>query len=427
MKKHIVLAAAVAISVISGGAASAANETLSTSPSLHEESSTLTASRYVGTSLPYPESVDVQPVPDSLKTVFVNHVGRHGARFLSKSDYTGKVLEYLNRQDDLTPTGEALRCLCLRLDSITGGRWGALDALGMAEADSIGARFQRRYPGLLERNDSLKAYASEVPRCVMTMDCMTHSILWGNPKTELTAGSGPRYSRLLRFFESDPAYLSFLKDGVWKRVLDTFIAATAPEKAADRLISAGPSVLDKEGKQKLAILIYKVVAGSYSIIPEPDFRPYFTEDEFRRLWECENLRQYLTYSFSSLSAAPMQQARALLQDLTATLCVAATEGYHGPAAILRFGHAETLMPLLCLMEIPGSRYVTGDWKKVAEHWKNYELVPMAANLQLALCRSKKTGTLYLLTYQNERLTDMERWEDALLRLREILETDLIKD
>lgn len=373
---------------------------------------------FAGTSLPYPVPERVQSPPDSLETVFVNHVGRHGARFLSKKDYTGAVLSFLDGQPKLTADGERVRRLCLRLDSLTDGRWGALDAMGMEEQDSIGARFFRRYPGLFERNDSVEAWSSYVPRCVMSMDFMTHAIESRFPRLEMGMGSGPRFNRLLRFFTTDRNYKAFKENGDWKRVWQDFADSVAPVSPIDRL-TPDESGLSRREKQELATNLYKVVAGSFAILTDAEWKPFFTDEEYRRLWECENLRHYLTYSWSGIGTEPMTQARPLLAELIRTIDAAAAPEYDGPAAILRFGHAETLMPLLCLMDIPGCRYVTDDWGSVAAHWRDYEVAPMAVNLQMALCRSRETGELYLVTYVNEvQSGPILSWSEARGRLLE---------
>ena len=62
---------------------------------------------YAGTSLPYPSPGEqaVYQVPDSLEVVYIDHVGRHGARFLSKASYTQDMLKFLDSEGPLTAAG----------------------------------------------------------------------------------------------------------------------------------------------------------------------------------------------------------------------------------------------------------------------------------------------------------------------------------
>lgn len=355
---------------------------------------------YAGTGLPYYPSKEFAAVPDSLSTIFVNHIGRHGARFLSSSKYTKKVLNYLHRCGPLSLIGRNMLWLCNRIDSITADRWGALDSIGKNEQDSIGTRFYHRYPGLFERRDSIYGFSSYVPRCVMSMDCMTHAVIWCRPKINMAAGSGPRFNNLVRFFETNDAYKEYMKSTGWRAAYDAYVDSICPVEPVLRLALHAPEI-SKHEAQKIAMAMYKVVAGGMCIIDYLDWRPFFLEQEYRELWQISNLQHYLTHSANIFSLEPEQMARPLLRELIATLDSAANQDYDGPAAIVRFGHAETLMPLLSLMHIDGCRYISANLESVANNWQDSYIVPMAANLQLALCRSKLTDKLYLITYLNE--------------------------
>ena len=358
---------------------------------------------YAGTSLPYPCLGDHEAyqVPDSLEVVYIDHVGRHGARFLSKASYTRDMLKFLDDAGPLTPAGVRLRALCHRLDSVTAGRYGALDSIGMVEQTGIGDRMSRRGAEALRQLDSVTAIASYVPRCVMSMDMCSHAVIWNHPKTEMGQGSGPRYNTLVRFFDTDSAYLAYDRSNEWKRIWEAYDAKVSPVDAVRRLIPNCNAVSDKK-LRKMARVMYKIVAGANAVFGSVDWQAFYTPDEYRRAWQSENLRHYLTYSANGLSLTPSRMSRSLVADIAASLEHASRPGYDGPAMTLRFGHAETLMPLLSQLAVPGCRYVTTDWDRVADHWRDYEVVPMATNLQLLLLRSKGTDRMYVQTLHNEQ-------------------------
>lgn len=131
-----------------------------------------------------------------------------------------------------------------------------------------------------------------------------------------------------------------------------------------------------------------------------DITTYFTPEELNALWACENLGHYLKRSASTLSLEPAYVASNLLLNLINTTDEAA-QGKRGETVSLRFGHAETLLPLLSLMRLPGCYYMTNYFDTVGLHWRDFTLTPMAANLQMVLLRSKK-GITYLLILLNER-------------------------
>ena len=118
------------------------------------------------------------------------------------------------------------------------------------------------------------------------------------------------------------------------------------------------------------------------------------------MWAVDNLRQYLSRTATTVSAVPAEIASALVGDLVRT-----TDDFISGADVtpvrLRFGHAETIMPLASLMRLPGCYYLTYYFDTVASHWQNWNVVPMAANIRLILFRSQ-SGRYYVRTELNER-------------------------
>lgn len=423
---------------------------------------------YAGTALAYEAPGEVEVIPDSLSVLFVSHVGRHGARFLSSDKSVVKLLRYLEGCGELTPVGERVRRLCLTADSVMSGRWGALNALGIEEQSGIGHRMAQRYKDLLDRNDSVYGFSSYVPRCVMSMDELTHGAIWENRSLEVATGSGRRFSPLVRFFDLDSAYVAYKSSESWRKVYEGFADSVCPVATVLRLSREGGRLLERLAEESLrsgtpdsgwaiesavserlrgdwpaewermaglskkkaidlAEALYGVVAGcstsaygTNSEMPATlcDWRDYFTSMEYESLWEMGNLKHYLTYSANGLSLVPSVMARPLLRNIVESLEEAVRDDYTGPAIVVRLGHAETMMPLLSLMDVAGCRYVTSDWGSVADHWMDWDVVPMAANLQLVACRSKESGNLYLVTLRNEiPVGGPENFGDAIERMK----------
>ena len=78
----------------------------------------------------------------------------------------------------------------------------------------------------------------------------------------------------------------------------------------------------------------------------------------------------------------------------------AANGENEYAVMLRFGHAETMMPLLALMRLQGCYYMTNYFDTVGLHWHDFHVVPMASNIQMILLRSD-SGRLYVRVDLNE--------------------------
>lgn len=376
-----------------------------------------------GTSMPYPTDIKPRAYPDTLTPVMINHVGRHGARFPSSSRYVNALLRSLTQADSmgsLTPTGKKLMRLCRQVQSKAANQWGALDSLGMAEERAIASRmFLTFKPLFSSTNPFISAFSSYSPRCIMSMDVFTHQLSRLSNRLEISANSGRRYSPLLRFFDENEPYKQYIQADEWKNTYDTFLDQTVPAKAIADKILGQRYELDHGEALDLARNIYKVISGCSAMGLPSDSKQYLTEAEYNALWACDNLHHYLTYSASTLSLEPAYMAAPLLTNLIETTDSAVANPEKSPAAILRFGHAETLMPLLALMHLPGCYYMTNYFDTVGLHWRDYYIVPMGANLQIILFKSDR-GNYYVRTDLNEvpvplipgRTTLYTPWEAA---------------
>ncbi len=354
-----------------------------------------------GSAMPYPErTVKDLAYPDSLTPVFMNHVGRHGARYLSSAKYTRDLIQTLSLADSMhtiTPAGQELLQLCGYVVKRTDGRWGALDSLGVVEQQAIALRAFETYP-MLFKGRKISAISSYVPRCVMSMDEFTHRLTRLDSDIEIYTSSGPQNNRLVRFWECDSDYTTFINGDEWRSVYKTYVDTHAPVSVASHLLGENFPISDKKARD-FGINVYKVVAGCSAMGISVDMSRYFTDAEMNELWSIENLHHYLTHSASSLSAVPATMASPLLSELIRT-AQEAVEGENPYSAMLRFGHAETLMPLLSLMQLPGCYYITGDFDTVGFNWRDFYVVPMASNLQMILFRST-SGRYYLRIDLNE--------------------------
>ena len=60
------------------------------------------------------------------------------------------------------------------------------------------------------------------------------------------------------------------------------------------------------------------------------------------------------------------------------------------------------MPLASLLRLPGCYYMTNYFDTVAQHWKDFYVVPMAANVQFIVFKAAKSGRYYVRTDLNEQ-------------------------
>ena len=169
--------------------------------------------------------------------------------------------------------------------------------------------------------------------------------------------------------------------------------------------------LSSDDARRLSMAAYNMLSCLPAMGLPNELAKYFTPEEYNALWSLANLRFYLRYSANTLSTLPSDIASALLMNLISTTDDAVL-GQSPQTVMLRFGHAETMMPLLSLMRIRGCYYMTNYFDTTALHWRDFSVVPMAANLQMILLRSK-SGNYYVRFDLNEQPVPLLPNSDAI--------------
>ncbi len=390
---------------------------LAAAPGINAQDPTATSytmSQCDGSLTPYPAEVNPAVFPDSLRPVFINHVGRHGARYPASAANCLKLQRLLLRADSLGTITAAGRQLARLNDLIierSSNQWGALDSLGMAEQRAIATRMFYNFGEIFADGATVSALSSYSPRSMMSMYCFVHQLDRMDNRINFVTSTGRVNSAQMRPFDVDQDYLDFRKDNLWKPAYDEYFDRFCPTTAIRRAVGERYPFASDEEERDGAITEYYVVAGCRCMGIEPNASRFFTREEYNALWSCFNLRQYLQRTASTVSSVPADIASALVQDIITT-----TDGFingTNPAvACLRFGHAETLMPLLSLMRLKGCYYITNYFDTVALHWRDFDVVPMAANMQMILFRST-TGRYYVRVDVNERPVPLQPNSDEI--------------
>ncbi|MBD5233001.1 MAG: histidine phosphatase family protein [Bacteroidales bacterium] len=357
-----------------------------------------------GSLTPYPSKIETPAYPDSLTPVFINHVGRHGARYPASSANCLALQRALAKADSagtITPLGRSLAALNNKVMTLSEGRWGALDSLGMAEQAGIATRMFYNYAEAFGKGKTVQALSSYSPRAMMSMFSFVHQLDRLNNRLSFTTSTGSVNSPLLRPFDTDEDYIAFRREKTWQPAYDAYLAEACPLTAIKRVLGDAYPADDLHELRDLALVEYYVLAGLQAMGLPSEMQKYFTLDEANALWSCFNLRQYLQRTATTVSAVPAEIAADLVLNIIDTTDAFITGQNTSTSAVLRFGHAETLMPLLSLLRIPGCRYMTNYFDTVARHWRDFYVVPMASNIQFIVFQSNKTGRYYVRVDLNE--------------------------
>lgn len=344
-----------------------------------------------GTMRPYSfaDSDTAVPWTSDFQPVMVNYVARHGARFISsdkKVDHLKKFLEQAQRENRITEKGLSFLKLIEKVEAATSGQWGALNAIGIYEEQRLAMQMSDICPTLLEKG-SVTAIATYVPRVVMSMYEFCHTLSRYSDHLEITAAEGRQFDGILRFFDSNGEYRRYIDDGPWKPAYENFYDTHTPVAPVAAMTH---SVIDEHQLRKLTLDAYAILQALPAMGVDADSGEWFSEDDYRACWEVTNLKHYYQRTASTFSPLPMQSARPLLDDVVKGID-ASFSGESHPVASLRFGHAETVIPLFGLMQLPGC-YAPGCMpEEVATQWNDSKIAPLGANLMIVSLKGNDGG------------------------------------
>lgn len=351
---------------------------------------------YNGAMTPYDFSLEDPNVAwtDSLKPVYVCYISRHGTRYLTgpgKFKDVAVALKEAEKEGMLTEQGKKFLGLVRVAEKDNAGRWGLLSEVGIAEASRLGSNMTKLMPGLF-KNGKSESRATYVPRAIMTMYQFLHSLEIPNKKLEVYTSAGRQNDSLLRFFTEDKKYANFRENGAWKPIYEEFVKKNVSPAPARRLFAKKYKKSAFE-LSKLTMSMYGLLQGNLAAgLPCPDTE-FFSDAEYRGCWKANNMVHYLRNNITPVSDLAATACMPLLQDIIAGInkaqkkgCDVKMRGY--------FAHAETLLPLLSLMRLPGCFVMTSNYDDLDKVWQVQKITPLAGNLAIILLKGK-SGEYYV--------------------------------
>ncbi|MCM1309841.1 MAG: histidine phosphatase family protein [Bacteroides sp.] len=390
--------------------------TLIAAVALSAAAQTFTLNQCRGSRMPYPAPDSIELPADSLTPVMIYHVGRHGARYATSPERFLTLEGHLAAHEQLlSERGKRLLQVVRQVIDITADRWGDLDSLGRAEQRGIAYRLCMAFPQLVV-GQSVTAISSPVGRCVESMNSFAGVLRrMQSGLGSVTTASGEQYSPLMRPFATDSAYVIWAKEKPYKPELDEYTRSISPAVQLVEQLMPGAEYGRKEAEELASAAYYVVSSLAAMGMDDADTAmQLLTPEEYNALWRIDNLRQYLSRTQTTISSLPAEIASPLLQNMVQEVDDFIA-GRQDATLLLHFGHAETLMPLLSLMRLPGCYYLTHYFDTVCDHWQTFHIVPMAANLQLILLRSH-SGQYYARLDLNERPILFQPWPRLRTRL-----------
>lgn len=378
-----------------------------------------------GSMMPYDFSyTESKPIwPDSLTPVYVARVARHGARYMSSPKKLEQLQEAISKASaagTLTKDGRKFSALLKSVEDATGNQWGRLSDVGCNEEVRLAEDLYALLPGLMKKA-RVNAISTYVPRVVMTMYQFNHELTALSSDINITSSEGKRYSYLLRCFTADSLYSSYRDNGDWIKVSEKLMDSIVSPEPARRILGS-VSGMDNHKLKKLTLEMYDVLQSLTAFgMPAPTDE-FMSEADYRACWEVDNLEHYLRNTDTPLSTLAGKASSPLLARIIAdadasigarlidmTMKYADMDKSESPLrydANFYFGHAETLMPLLSLMRVPGCYDDSGDFSTLSSRWKDYEIVPLGANIDIIFLQSPSQRTYVALRHNGRFVAPM---------------------
>lgn len=332
----------------------------------------------------------LSPAPDGMRPFYISHYGRHGSRYLANSeeyDYPYNVLRHADSLGKLTPLGKNVLTRLEIIRNDAQGRLGDLTALGAEQHKQIARRMFERFPEVFEGDAPVDAKSTVVIRCILSMENALQQLLLLNPRLRISHDAS----------QHDMYYMNQNDPVMWKRKSE--MAAAEPfvefckrhDRSAtlmQRLFNDTVYINNRLNPSRFYYYFFKVASNLQNTELRKHMTLYdaFSDEEIYHSWLRENARFYIGFGPSPLNGGkqPFSQRNLLRQIiLEADSCIKMKK----PGASLRFGHETIVLPLVCLLNLNNYGQQITDLEQLERKgWYNYNIFPMAANIQFVFYR-----------------------------------------
>jgi len=357
------------------------------------------------------------PAPAGYTPVFINHVGRHGARHLTKDVKTTSAYSLLIKADSLnalTEKGKQLKQMVIALQMVEKGNTKNISAEGRDELQGLGQRMHDNYNEVFKGGANLNVTVTKEVRTEQSANAFLQGLNKRLKDSAIVKRSNDDVH--LRFYDLSPAYKSFEND------VDENEPKLSLERAANidginnavaaRFFSADfLSKVDDKAKAKFVSDVFGFATIVYSLNAEIkqsgftpanlDFKSFFTCDELTKLGTLDSIDENLKKGpGTDNNGIQVRVAVPLLVDF-----INSADDFiksKKVTAQLRFAHAETIAPFAALLQIADADKANKRPEKLNENWKASKVIPLSANIQWIFYKKKGSGNYLVKVLLNEK-------------------------
>lgn len=327
-----------------------------------------------------------EPAPKGYKPFYISHYGRHGARHINREWEYDAVATVLG-QADLTPFGQEIKSEFDKVYPFLKGRSTDLTNLGREQHRRLAKRMYMAWPEVFRGDCKVEAISSDIPRCILSMTTFLNSLEKCSSSIETYPDVNSALVPILKKkpvvrIDADKVFYShFDVDSLYSRL---FTDVDAAKKLYDV-----PNFV----RSLYYFGAHLPCAGFDSAVMESAF----TDSEAAIMAYLDDNK----FSHHCGWSEPLNVASSwpLLENF---IIMADEDIASGKVdARLRFGHDNTLMPLMALAKLG----------VFAEPFFECDNVPMAANVRWVFARNKAGNVIVKVQYNESDLTSWMQWSE----------------
>lgn len=358
-------------------------------------------------------------LPKGYLPVFINHVGRHGARHLTKDVNTSFIYQLLLNADSvngLSTTGKLLKEKVLRLEKVEKTNFKSISLRGKKEQQGIADRMYNNNASVFSNaKPVLKiSYTKEI-RTLQTSDAFLNELITKIVQPEITKQIN---DTTLRFYDMSPAYDIYKDNGNWLQYLQQLKSSVNYGAVAGKVTQQFFTPiyfknLTAKDQDKFTADLYGFITIFYSVqkeiedagfkIADVDMEPFVTCAQLAVLGKIDNAEDFFAKGpATDVNGIQVKIALPLLADFINT-----TDEYINTQAVtaqLRFSHAETISPYASLLGfVPAATTISP--KKIndiGKVWNAGKIIPLSSNIQWVLYKKQGSENYLIKFLLNEK-------------------------
>ncbi|QNN44717.1 histidine-type phosphatase [Pedobacter roseus] len=366
-----------------------------------------------------PKQTKFTPVPGGYKAVYINFVGRHGARHLTKDIKLSYAYATVSKADSLnvlTTAGKTLKQFILNLGKEEENHVASISESGANELRGIAERMFTNQKDVFTSDEKVLVSTTKKGRTKESAEAFLAGLKTKSAPLSQNITFNYADDDHLRFYDFSKTYDEFKENGNWTIAYQKLAKAKKLNDIANRFAQKffKPNYLAKLS-QTDKINFVEDVYGFYTILnavsaeikavglspKDLNFKTFFTPADLAALNTLGNAEDFLKKAPGlNNNGIQVRVAAPLLADFINT-----TDAYlkNKPViADLRFAHAETIAPFAALMGIHGAAEATNNILTFEQVWKAENVIPFSANIQWIVYQNPTNGTHLVKFLLNEK-------------------------